>query len=215
MWRPVVAGKAGSDMTTIGTMLSGLGVSLGLIMVIGAQNAFVLRQGLRREHVLASVLFCAVSDAALIALGIAGMSGVIGAMPGLMEVLRWAGVAFLVVYALRSVRAAWRGNAAMFAGTAGRASLGATLATLFMFTWANPHVWIDTVLLIGSIAAQYPGHRLAFGIGAAAGSALFFSTLGFGARLLAPLFARPRAWVVLDLIVAALLLWTAWRLALH
>lgn len=193
--------------------LSGFRLALGLILVIGAQNAFVLRQGLRREHVLATVLFCALSDAALIGLGVAGLSGITAAVPGLMQVLRWGGVAFLLYYALRSLRAAWVGDAALAVGGGQSPGLGAILTTLTMLTWANPHVWLDTVVLIGSVAAQFPGQRLAFGLGAATGSAVFFATLGFGARYLAPIFARPRAWQWLDVFVAAILFSVAFTLA--
>lgn len=192
---------------------SGFQLALGLILVIGGQNAFVLRQGLRREHVLVTVLFCALSDALLIALGVAGLAGITAAVPGLMAVLRWGGVLFLTLYGMRSFRSALRGGEALKPAAGTRASLGKTLAALVLLTWLNPHVWLDTVVLIGSVAAQYPGRQVAFGAGAASGSALFFATLGFGARLVAPVFARPRAWQVLDVVVALVLWRVAWGLA--
>lgn len=186
---------------------AGLRIGVGLIMAIGAQNAFVLRQGLRREHVLAVALFCALSDAVLIALGVLGVGAAQAQAPWLMPLLRWGGVAFLLFYGARAFLAAWRGGGALVAASGGRASLLPVLATVAVLTWANPHVWLDTVVLIGSIAVQYPGHEAAFGAGAASGSLAFFLTLGFGARALAPLFARPRAWVVLDVLVG-LMMWS-------
>lgn len=186
---------------------AGFGLSLSLIAAIGAQNAFVLRQGLRREHVLAVVLFCAVSDAVLIAAGIAGIGVATDRLPLLLPVLKWGGVAFLVIYGARAFRAAWKGGAALDAANAAPAPLSRILATLAAITWLNPHVYLDTVVLLGSVANQYPGHEWTFGLGAALGSFLFFFALGYGARLLSPLFARPAAWRVLDGIVAAVM-WT-------
>lgn len=187
--------------------LAGLGLSLSLIAAIGAQNAFVLRQGIRREHVLAVVLFCALSDAALISAGIAGIGLAADRAPWLLPALKWGGVAFLAVYGARALLAAWRGGAALRSGNGGAASLARTLGTLAAITWLNPHVYLDTVVLLGSLSAQYPGRERVFGLGAAAGSFLFFLTLGYGARLLSPVFARPAAWRLLDLAVAAVM-WT-------
>ena len=177
--------------------LAGFGLSISLILAIGAQNAFVLRQGLRRDHVFAVCLFCAVSDAVLILAGVYGFGSLAQVIPGFETVMRWGGAVFLLWYGARSFRAAWRGGAALQAGGNGGASLRATLATLAAITWLNPHVYLDTVVLIGSVSAQY-APRAAFGAGAALASLTFFFSLGYGARLLAPLFARPRAWQVLD-----------------
>ncbi len=176
----------------------GFRLSLGLIAAIGAQNAFVLRQGLRREHVLAVCLFCALSDAALIAAGVVGFGALSHSWPLFGSVLRWGGVAFLVWYGAKAFRAAWIGGQALRPSGDAVASLSAVLGTLALITWLNPHVWLDTVVLVGSIAAQYPGRAAPFALGAASASAAFFFALGFGARLLAPVFARPRAWQVLD-----------------
>jgi len=184
-------------------------VAISLIMAIGAQNAFVLRQGLRREHVLAVVLVCAVSDATLIAVGVAGFGAASAAAPWLGEVMRWAGVAFLVVYGALRFRAAARGGEALRPSEAASAPLGQVVLTCLVLTWANPHVYLDTVVLLGSISAQYAPHQLAFGIAAACGSFSFFGALGFGARLLAPVFAKPQAWVWLELAVGA----TMWAIA--
>lgn len=184
-------------------------VSISLIMAIGAQNAFVLRQGIRREHVLAVVLTCAISDALLIAAGVVGFGAAELALPWLGEAMRWGGVLFLLVYGGLRFRAALRGGEALMPQAGSAMSLRAALSTVLVLTWANPHVYLDTVVLLGSIAAQYDPYRAAFGVAAAFGSLSFFIALGFGARLLAPLFAKPRAWVVLELIIGA----TMWAIA--
>ncbi len=182
----------------IAAFATGFGLGLSLIVVIGAQNAFVLRQGLLRRFVLPVVLVCAVSDALLIAAGVGGFGLLVDRLPWLATVLRWGGVAFLVAYGARSFRAAWAGSGALDAGQGNGQGLIPVLLTCLAFTWLNPHVWLDTVVLIGSVARGWPGRELAFGIGAASASFAFFFALGYGARLLAPLFARPNAWRVLD-----------------
>lgn len=188
--------------------IAGFALGFSLILAIGAQNAFVLRQGLGRAHVFWVCLTCAVSDAILIAAGVAGAASVAGAAPGILAALRWGGVAFLAVYGALRFRAAWRGgNGLVPAGAAG--GLGATLATCLALTWLNPHVYLDTVVLIGSVSAQWPGREALFGAGAVAASFVFFFSLGFGARLLAPVFARPGAWRVLEAVVGA----TMWAIA--
>ncbi|HMM09721.1 MAG TPA: LysE/ArgO family amino acid transporter [Paracoccus solventivorans] len=193
-------------MMQAGSYLAGLGVGLSLIMAIGAQNAFVLKQGLLRNHVFAVCLFCAASDAALIAAGVAGAGAIARNAPWFLQAMRWGGAAFLLWYGLRSARAAWRGGEALQASAAAAPALGPTLATLAALTWLNPHVWLDTVVLIGSISSAQPD-RLGFALGAMSGSFLFFFSLGYGARLLAPLFARPVSWRVLEAGVA-LVMWT-------
>ncbi len=189
---------------------AGFRLGLGLILAIGAQTAYVLRQGLKREHEFATCLFCALSDAALIALGVSGFSLASKALPWLAPALRWGGVAFLLWYGFRSFRAALSGPGSLRAEGAAETSLARTLATIAAFTWLNPHVYLDTVVLLGSVSAQYPGRALAFGGGAVAASFAFFFSLGYGARLLQPLFARPGAWVILDSLVGVLM----WSLAL-
>lgn len=190
-------------------LIAGYLVSISLIAAIGAQNAFVLRQGIRREHVGWVVLVCAVSDASLIAVGVAGFGTVSSAVPWLGDAMLWAGVAFLVVYGALRFRAAWQGDAALVPAANAPVALRRVIMTLLVLTFANPHVYLDTVVLIGAISAQYAPHGLSFGIGAAAGSASFFSALGYGARLLAPVMARPQSWVVLEVIVGA----TMWMIA--
>lgn len=190
-------------------VINGYLVAVSLILAIGAQNAFVLRQGLRREHVAAVVAVCAISDAALIAAGVAGFGSLSAAVPWFGEAMRWLGVVFLLVYGALRFRAAARGGEALKPSDNGSAPLGKVLATCLLLTWANPHVYLDTVVLIGSISAQYAPHQLAFGVAAAFGSLSFFTALGFGARLLAPVFAKPAAWVWLEIGVGL----TMWAIA--
>lgn len=187
--------------------LAGYGTALGLIAAIGAQNAFVLRQGLRREHVAAVVAVCALSDAVLIVAGVAGFGRLVQAAPWLGPLMLWGGAAFLLVYGALRLRAARRGGAALMPTPGETSPLGRTLVLCLLFTWANPHVYLDTVVLLGAVSAQYAPHQTVFGAAAALASFTFFSALGFGARLLAPLFARPRAWVVLETLIG-LTMWT-------
>ncbi|WP_199516312.1 LysE/ArgO family amino acid transporter [Nucisporomicrobium flavum] len=183
--------------------LAGFAASVVLIVAIGAQNAFVLRQGLRREHVLPVVVVCAVSDLALITAGIAGLGAVVAARPVAVTVIRWAGAAFLLAYAAIAAKRALR-PAALSPTDRGPATLRATLLTCLALTYLNPHVYLDTVLLLGAVAQQHP-HRWFFGLGAAAASAVWFTGLGLGARRLAPVLARPGAWRVLDGLIAAVM----------
>ena len=187
------------------TALAGLGFGLSLIVAIGAQNAFVLRQGLRREHVLAVVLVCALSDAVLILLGIAGAGAVIRSAPVVLTVVRYAGAVFLLAYGILAARRALRPAALTADGPAVRTGLAATLVTVLALTWLNPHVYLDTVVLLGSIANTHGDGRWWFGAGAVLGSVIWFTALGYGARLLQPVFAKPAAWRVLDAIIAVVM----------
>ena len=186
-------------------MIAGFGLGLSLILAIGAQNAFVLRQGIRRSHVFAVCLTCALSDALLIAAGVAGFGTLAQAAPWIEPVMRWGGALFLIAYGARALLSAWRGGAVLTVEGGAVEALGPVLATCLALTWLNPHVYLDTVVLLGSVAAQNED-RLSFALGAMTASFVFFFTLGFGARRLAPLFARPQAWRVLDLGVG-LLMW--------
>lgn len=186
--------------------LPGYFLSLSLILAIGAQNAFVLRQGLMRAHVFWVCLACGVSDALLITAGVAGFGSLAQLFPWFEAAMRYGGAAFLLWYGWRNARSAWRGGQALQAQGGAVQPLLPTLATLMALTWLNPHVYLDTVVLIGSISAQYD-NRLAFGAGAALASLSFFFALGYGARLLAPLFVQPRSWQVLDAVIA-LTMWT-------
>lgn len=188
--------------------MNGMALALGLIVAIGAQNAFLLRQALRREHVGALVVFCSVADLALIAAGTLGMSQLLMGSPAASQALGWGGALFLAIYGARALRRACQPHAAMQAaqGT-GPQSLRAALAQAAAFTLLNPHTYLDTAL-IGSVGAQQPvGLQGWFIAGAAAGSVSWFTALGYGARRLAPLFARPRAWQVLDALIG-LTMWT-------
>lgn len=196
-------------MTT--SLISGFALGFSLILAIGAQNAFVLRQGLRREHVFALCLTCAVSDAILIAAGVAGFGTLAHSAPWFETAMRYGGAVFLTWYALRSFLSAWQGGAALQTGEGQRSSLRAALLTVLAFTWLNPHVYLDTVVLIGSISAQYED-QMGFAIGAMISSFVFFFSLGYGARILSPIFARPRAWQVLDIVIGVVMLGIALKL---
>lgn len=188
---------------------AGFALGLSLILAIGAQNAFVLRQGLKGAHVFAVCLTCAVSDATLIAAGVAGFGALAEAVPWLELAMRIFGAGFLIWYGYVNLRAAWRGGAAMKTEGGAEPSLRAALLTCLALTWLNPHVYLDTVVLLGSISAQYED-RLAFALGAMTASFVFFFALGYGARGLRPLFSSPAAWRVLDLVVGL----TMWAIAL-
>ena len=195
--------------------LSGLLLCLSLIVAIGAQNAFVLRQGLRREHVFAVCAVCALSDAVLIAAGVAGFGALVTALPWLTPAMRYGGALFLAGYGIRCLTLSWRGGTGLDPAADERKSLRATILTCLAFTWLNPHVYLDTVVLLGSVSTGYPGQRIAFAAGASTSSFLFFFALGYGARLLRPLFARPAAWRVLDAVIGTSMLALALKLALE
>ena len=181
-------------------------MSAALIVAIGAQNAFVLRAGLRREHVLAVVLVCALSDALLIGLGVLGVGALVQASPELMALARYGGAAFLVGYGVLAARRAWR-STGMALREDPKTSVHAALVTCLALTYLNPHCWLDTVVLLGAIAGQLPTEqRSAFGLGAAVASFVWFFALGYGARLLRGVFARPAAWRWLEGAIA-LVMW--------
>ena len=186
--------------------LAGFGLGLSLIVAIGAQNAFVLRQGLRGEHLLPVVAVCALSDAVLITAGVAGAGVLLDRLPWLLPVFRVGGAAFLLAYAGVAARRAARPGALRTETTGPGASLRATVGTVLALTWLNPHVYLDTVVLLGSIAQTHGALRGWFAVGAVAGSVVWFTALGLGARLLRPLFARPGAWRVLDAGIALVML---------
>ncbi|NYJ21368.1 L-lysine exporter family protein LysE/ArgO [Leifsonia psychrotolerans] len=195
-------------------LLAGFGLGLSLIVAIGAQNAFVLRQGIRREHVLPIVLICALSDAVLILLGISGIGFVIESFPVALTVVRIAGAAFLVGYGVLAARRACATGTLQVTPNGERTSLGTAILTVLALTWLNPHVYLDTVLLLGSIANSHgPDGRWLFGIGAVAASIVWFAALGFGARLLGPLFSRRVAWRILDALIAVTMITLGIRLA--
>lgn len=189
---------------------TGFATAFVLILAIGAQNAFVLRQGLRKQHVLAICLVCALSDAALIAAGVAGFGAVTTLYPSLPRIMAYAGAAFLIGYGATRFHAAWKGGEAINTDGQAQALLPAVLTCLAL-TWLNPHVYLDTLGLIGAVSTGFVGSaKIAFAFGAMASSFVFFFALGFGARLLAPVMQSPRAWQVLDIGIGLLM----WVLAL-
>jgi len=191
----------------IQVFFTGLTIGLSLIIAIGAQNAFVLQQGLRGTHVFAVCLLCAVSDALLILLGVTSFTKIITWLPMLDPVMRYGGAAFLIWYGARSLRSALYSNTALLVGgTETRRNLTRTLLAGLAITWLNPHVYLDTVVLLGTISTQFPGDERVFASGAMTGSFLFFFSLGYGARLLRPVFAQPSAWRILEGIIA-LVMW--------
>ncbi len=194
--------------------LQGFLLGGSLILAIGAQNAFVLRQGLRGEHVLLVCSVCALSDAVLIAAGVAGFGIVVASLPWIEPAFRLTGAAFLLVYGVRALVSAWRpGGEALVAAERAAPSWRSALATCLAFTWLNPHVYLDTVVMLGSISSRYAGQRVEFAVGAIVASFAFFYTLGYGARTLQPVFARPSAWRVLDAGVGIVMLVLAAGLA--
>jgi L-lysine exporter family protein LysE/ArgO len=205
-------------------LLAGLGLGFSLIIAIGAQNLFVLRQGLRREHVVLVAAICAVSDAALIALGVSGIGLVLNAVPWLIDVVRWAGAVFLVVYGLLAARRAWRpsghtleaeGSAAADPPAAGGSATTAIRArtkalpvalTCLALTWLNPHVYLDTVFLLGTVANTHGDARWVFAAGAMTASFVWFFGLAVGARYLSRWLSTPRAWRILDAVIAVVMI---------
>jgi L-lysine exporter family protein LysE/ArgO len=183
-------------------LLLGFITSLTLIAAIGAQNAFVLRQGIRREHVLAVVAVCTVSDVVLIAAGVAGFGALVATYPNIVTLAKIGGAAFLIGYGLLAARRALRPGALTPAGSA-PARLTGVLLTCLAITFLNPHVYLDTVVLLGALANEHHDGRWLFGIGAVTASAVWFVTLGFGARRLSGLFATPITWRILDGLIAA------------
>jgi L-lysine exporter family protein LysE/ArgO len=213
-------------------LLAGLGLGFSLIVAIGAQNLFVLRQGLRREHVLVVAAICAASDAVLIVLGVSGVGLLLQAVPWLVDVVRWAGAVFLVCYGLLAAKRAWRPTGAALradetAGTpspadasppgaaagvrtaAARATgtrLWPVVLTCLALTWLNPHVYLDTVFLLGTVANTHGGGRWLFAAGAVMASVVWFFGLAFGARFLGRWLSTPRAWRILDAVIAVVMI---------
>ncbi|KOU69228.1 amino acid transporter [Streptomyces sp. MMG1533] len=182
---------------------AGFGTGLSLIVAIGAQNAFVLRQGIRRNAVLAVVGICALSDALLIALGVGGVGAVVVAWPGALTAVGWIGGAFLLGYGVLAGRRVFRPGGVLHTEGEAEGSVRRAVLTCLAMTWLNPHVYLDTVFLLGSVAADRGPLRWTFGLGAVLASLCWFTALGFGARLLGRFLARPAAWRVLDGLVAA------------
>lgn len=195
--------------------VAGFSLGFSLILAIGSQNAFVLRQGLRREHVFWICLTCAFSDALLIAAGVGGFGRITTLIPWFTPAMRYGGALFLATYGMISFRSAWRGGQSLETSETGGASLKTAIATCLALTWLNPHVYLDTVVLLGSVSAQYDPNYLWFGVGAVFASFVFFFSLGYGARLLAPFFAKENAWRVLDVIIGIIMWGIAISLLSH
>lgn len=193
-------------------LVAGMTMGLSLIVAIGAQNAFVLRQGLLNQHVFAVCLTCAISDALLILLGVTSFARIAAVLPWLDPAMRYGGAAFLLWHGAKSLRSALSSTEALAAGTPERNHLARTLLACLAITWLNPHVYLDTVVLLGTVSTQFPGAQATFAAGAIIGSFLFFFSLGYGAGWLKPVFAQPASWRVLDAAIAAVMAAIAFKL---
>lgn len=200
----------------MGPFLEGCGTGAGLIVAIGAQNAFVLKQGLMKNHVFVTAIVCALADSILISLGVGGFGKIIVCNPYLMEMARWGGVAFLLWYGFRSFRAVFKSNSLHIDRMSSeRPGLKLTIVTLLMVSFLNPHCYLDAVVLLGSIGSQYPeSERFYFALGAIVASFIWFFVLCYGARYLAPLFSKPIAWKILDFFIGCIMWWIAVTLIL-
>jgi L-lysine exporter family protein LysE/ArgO len=194
--------------------LPGLLTGLSLIIAIGAQNAFVIRQGLTKKHVLLVVAICAISDALLILLGVAGLGALISGLPWLLEIIRWFGVAYLTWFGIRSIRSAFKTQTLDASGVQSSSAKSVVLSVLG-FTFLNPHVYLDTVILLGSISNQFGQDKWWFALGAVVASFLWFSSIGFGAKAASRFMAKPVFWKVLDLVIAAVMFGIAILLAFY
>lgn len=193
-------------------LLPGFLTGLSLIIAIGAQNAFVIKQGLLRQHVLLIVLICAISDAVLIFLGTGGLGALVQSNQGLLEVIRWFGVAYLTWFGIKSVKSAFT-NQSLQASESPTVSALKVATTALALTWLNPHVYLDTVILLGSVANQFDADRWYFAIGASVASVLWFSAIGFGARAASKYMSRPIFWKILDSLIAIVMFSIALTLA--
>ena len=187
--------------------LQGFAIGLSLIVAIGAQNTFVLKQGLKKQAVFWVCFVCALSDSILVVLGITGFATVIQLYPELVGFAKWAGAVFLLWYGLQHVIQAFKSNQSLHAGSQNEIQLSKIIIVCLALTWLNPHVYLDTVVLIGSISTQFEQTKLYFTLGVITASWFFFFSLGYGARVLIPVFANPKAWKVLDVVIA-LIMWS-------
>ena len=187
--------------------LQGFAIGLSLIVAIGAQNAFVLKQGLKKQAVFWVCFVCALSDSILVVLGITGFATVIQLYPELVGFAKWAGAVFLLWYGLQHAIQAFKSNQSLHAGSQNEIQLSKIIMVCLALTWLNPHVYLDTVVLIGSISTQFEQTKLYFTLGVITASWFFFFSLGYGARVLIPVFANPKAWKVLDVVIA-LIMWS-------
>lgn len=191
----------------LSVFLKGLLIGFSLILAIGPQNAFVLRQGLRDEHIFLVCLSCAVSDAILIMVGTTGFQEIARVLPWLDPAMRFGGAVFLFCYGAKSFWASWRSREVLTAAARPPQSLSSAIATSLALTWMNPHVYVDTLMLMGAISTQFNPFQYAFSMGAIAASLIFFFALGYGALLLRPIFAQPRSWQILEALIGTIM-WT-------
>jgi L-lysine exporter family protein LysE/ArgO len=191
--------------------ISGFAVSFSLIVAIGSQNAFILKQGLKREHVFAVCLFCALSDAVLLSAGVAGFGAITARYPDFITFAKLGGALFLLVYGLLSLYASATKSHAMTTSGTTTNSLKQALLLCIGFTWLNPHVYLDTLVMVGMVSTN-AASKVWFAIGAITASVSFFFALGYGARLLAPVFTKPKAWNILDALIGVLMLYLSWHL---
>jgi L-lysine exporter family protein LysE/ArgO len=188
------------------TFFAGFFLSLSLILAIGSQNAFVLKQGIKKQHVLLICTICAISDAILISLGVVGFGAIVNEYPFIETYTRYGGALFLLVYSALSFKSAFSQCHVLTPEAKVQHSVLKTIAICLAFTWLNPHVYLDTMVLLGSISTQYEGKKIEFTLGAISASFTFFFSLGYGARFLAPLFQQPKSWQVLEFIVGLTML---------
>ncbi len=185
-------------------------IGLSLIVAIGAQNAFVIRQGLSNRHVFLVCTICAFSDATLISLGVFGFGEFLSKSGNIAEIIEWMAISFLIIYSILRFRAAWKGNTLEIDDSDNAFSAKKTAMITMGFTWLNPHVYLDTTVLLGTASLQFQGdEKIAFAIGAMSSSFLFFYSLGFGARRLAPLLKTEKAWKFIDFSIGLVMIWIA------
>ena len=186
--------------------LSGLSLGFSFILAIGAQNAFVLKQGLKKHHVFVVCAICATSDALLITLGVSGFGEIVKKFPSIEIIARYAGALFLTIYAFKSFISSFKNTHALSPSGEVPGSVLKTVAMCLAFTWLNPHVYLDTVVLLGAISTKYEATKVQFGLGAVSASFIFFFGLGYGAKALIPLFEKPIAWKILEFIIGVIML---------
>ena len=186
-------------------LLAGFSLGFSLILAIGSQNAFVLRQGLKKEHVFVVCFICALSDSILIALGVSGFALIIKTIPWIEPLARYGGALFLFIYGAINFKAAFTANDGLNPADTKTSSLSKIVLTCLALTWLNPHVYLDTVMLLGSVSTQYVEHKMQFAIGAISASFIFFFSLGYGARILRPFFEKPKSWKILDFLIGCIM----------
>lgn len=191
-------------------LISGFSLGFSLILAIGSQNAFVLRQGLKKEFVFSVCLVCALSDAMLISMGVSGFAVLIAQTPWVEPVARYGGALFLLIYGAKNFWSSLMSSDNLVPAEKKNQPFTVIISTCIAFTWLNPHVYLDTVVLLGSISTQYEGQKIEFALGAVLASFVFFFTLGYGARILRPLFESPKSWKVLDFLIGCIM----WGIAL-